>query len=223
MKNPAVLWYPGDFIASTSLWNNEQCGAYIRLLNYQFVLGHLSLEQIDMVTKDDIVLNKFIKDKKGLFFNQRMQQEIDKRSQYIESRSKNKLGKTKEKNKNHMKIISKSYENHMGNGNGNINIDNNIYYTNIELDTIFKEFLLLRKKLKAVNSERAIKMLIDKLSKYDDDTKIKMLNKSIVSSWKDVYELKEDKTPTWFDKETNKEEMTKEELAELEESLKEFR
>lgn len=193
MKNPAVLWYPSDFIASTSLWTNEQCGAYIRLLNCQFVLGHLSLEQMNMITNDETILNKFIKDKKGLFFNPRMQQEIDKRSQYIESRSKNKLGKTKEKSENHMKIISKSYQNHMGNGNINRNISNIIYYTNIELDTIFKEYLSLRKKLKAVNSERAIKTLIDKLSKYDDDTKIKMIDKSIVSSWKDVYELKEDK------------------------------
>lgn len=67
------------------------------------------------------------------------------------------------------------------------------YYTNKELNSIFNEFLLLRKKLKAVNNERAINSLINKLSLYDDDTKIKMIDKSIVSSWKDVYELKEDK------------------------------
>lgn len=70
--------------------------------------------------------------------------------------------------------------------------DNNKYkyYNNIELEDIFKEFLQIRKKLKAVNSDRAIKMLINKLSNYDDDTKYKMIEQSIVNSWKDVYELK---------------------------------
>jgi hypothetical protein len=33
-------------------------------------------------------------------------------------------------------------------------------------------------------------MLINKLNKYDDNTKIKMLENSILNSWKDVYELK---------------------------------
>lgn len=85
--------------------------------------------------------------------------------------------------------------------------DNNkyIYYNNIELEDIFKEFLQIRKKLKAVNSDRAIKMLINKLSNYDDDTKYKMIEQSIVNSWKDVYELKgqkekkkEEDVPYWF-------------------------
>ena len=36
-------------------------------------------------------------------------------------------------------------------------------------------------------------MLINKLSKYDDNIKMKMIEQSIVNSWKDVYELKENK------------------------------
>ncbi len=201
MKNPAILWYPSDFISSTVFWTNEQCGAYIRLLNYQFILGHLSQEQLYQITKDEIVLSKFIKDKNGLFYNKRLEFEIEKRQKYSESRSKNKLGKTKE-NKKDMKNISKSYENHMGNENININ-KNIIYYNNIELNNIFKEFLQIRKKLKAINSDRAIKMLLNKLSKYDDETKYKIIEQSIVHSWKDIYELKEDKTidvPKWFNK-----------------------
>lgn len=183
MKNPAVLWYASDFISSTSFWNNEQCGAYIRLLNYQFVLGHLKIEQIKSITTDVDVLKKFIQDENGLYYNKRMEIEINKRKNYSESRSKNKTGKKKD-----MKIICKSYENHMG----NININNNIvYYTNKEVDNIFKEYLDIRKKLKAVNSERAINTLKIKLDKFDDNTKIKMIEQSIVGSWKDIYELKE--------------------------------
>ena len=67
------------------------------------------------------------------------------------------------------------------------------YYKSKELQDIFIEFLQLRKTLKAVNSERAIKMLLNTLEKFDDDTKIKMIEQSIVSSWKDVYPLKSQK------------------------------
>lgn len=64
------------------------------------------------------------------------------------------------------------------------------YFDNEEVNEIFKEFLELRKKIKAVNSDRAINTLINKLNKYDDETKYKMIEQSIVNSWKDVYELR---------------------------------
>lgn len=69
----------------------------------------------------------------------------------------------------------------------------NKYYDLQKLNDLFLEFLEVRKKKKAVNSERAIKMLMNKLSKYDDETKCKMIEQSIINSWKDVYELKEQK------------------------------
>lgn len=77
--------------------------------------------------------------------------------------------------------------------NNNIIIKENIkekYFENDELNETFIEYLNLRKKLKAVNSDRAIKMLINELNSYDDDVKIKMLEQSIVNSWKSVYPLK---------------------------------
>lgn len=67
------------------------------------------------------------------------------------------------------------------------------YFDKVELNEIFIEFLQLRKKLKAVNSDRAINSLLKKLNNYDDDTKYKMIEQSIVSSWKNVYEIKENK------------------------------
>lgn len=70
---------------------------------------------------------------------------------------------------------------------------NEIYFENEEVNNLFVEFLNIRKKVKAVNSDLAIKKLINKLNKYGDDIKIKMLENSIVNSWKDVYELKEKK------------------------------
>lgn len=67
------------------------------------------------------------------------------------------------------------------------------YFESLKVNTLFNEFLELRKKIKAVNSERAINTLINKLKKYDEDTQYKMIENSIVNSWKDVYELKEQK------------------------------
>ena len=76
------------------------------------------------------------------------------------------------------------------------NIYSATYYQNEELNDIFIEFLEIRKKLKAINSDRAIKMLLNKLSKFDDQTKYAMIEQSIVHSWKDVYELKKEQTKT---------------------------
>lgn len=108
------------------------------------------------------------------------------------------------------------------------------YFANAELNALFSEFIEVRKKLKAVNSERAIKTLINKLNKYPDDVKYQMIENSIVNSWKDVYELKEKRTtsyqkpirqeevPEWINKEIKKEEMTQDELDEMDELLKPF-
>ena len=84
----------------------------------------------------------------------------------------------------------------------------NKYYDNEELNNVFNEFLELRKKLKVVNTDRAIKLLLNKLNEYDDDTKKQMLEQSIMNSWKSVYELKNKKenVPSWFNKEVKNEE-----------------
>ena len=66
------------------------------------------------------------------------------------------------------------------------------YFADAGLDALFAEFLELRKKLKAVNSDKAIAMLVNELNRHDgDDIKTAKINRSIVSSWKDVYPLKE--------------------------------
>lgn len=107
----------------------------------------------------------------------------------------------------------REYQNDTTNTNNNYNNNNNnkkreniekLYFENNKVNDIFLEFLDLRKKIKAVNSDRAINTLINKLNKYDDDTKFMMIEQSIVNSWKDVYELKnkqskkEDDTVEWF-------------------------
>ena len=67
------------------------------------------------------------------------------------------------------------------------------YFESLKVNTIFNEFLELRKKLKAINSERAINSLINKLNNYDEETQYKMIEQSIVNSWKGLFEIKERK------------------------------
>ena len=67
------------------------------------------------------------------------------------------------------------------------------YFESLKVNTIFIDFLELRKRLKAVNTERAINMLINKLNEYDEETQYKMIEQSIVNSWKGIFELKQNK------------------------------
>lgn len=105
------------------------------------------------------------------------------------------------------------------------------YFSNKDLNDIFLDFLDVRKKLRAVNSERAINSLIKTLSNYNDETKYQMIENSITNSWKNVYPLKEnikqsirkEIVPSWFDKEIKAEPMSPEEQAEMEELFKPFK
>lgn len=107
------------------------------------------------------------------------------------------------------------------------NIYNNIYFNNKELNSIFIDFLEMRKKLKAVNSDRAINMLINKLNNYDDETKYKMIEQSIENSWKGLFELKKsyqpkkiiDDKPTWLNQDIQPDIATLEEVEEFKKRL----
>lgn len=148
---------------------------------------------------------------------------------YIESEIKYKEG-SKEILNRYLKILKEGYLRNLKGGikenlkDNNTSINNTRYnninkkdfYENNELNNLFKEFLELRKKIKAVNSERAINMLLNKLSKYEDNIKIKMIERSILNSWKDVYELPKEKykepEPSWLNQEIKeRDELTDEE------------
>lgn len=91
-------------------------------------------------------------------------------------------------------------KNNKNNKNKEINIKENIskdiqkkYFESLKVNSLFNDFLEQRTKLKAVNSERAISALINKLNNYDENTQIKMIENSIVNSWKGLFEIKENK------------------------------
>ncbi|WP_195540365.1 DUF4373 domain-containing protein [Eubacterium maltosivorans] len=62
-----------------------------------------------------------------------------------------------------------------------------VYFDNPELNQLFLEYLDIRKVIKAVNTERAVTLLLNKLRPYDDAVKKAAIEAAITGSWKSVY------------------------------------
>jgi uncharacterized protein YdaU (DUF1376 family) len=120
-KDPAFLFYPGDWNLGTMHLTLLEKGAYLELLMLQFAKGEFTLAHAKHMLKDNFetawpsIKEKFITD--GTYYwNKRLREEQLKRVVYTESRKKNASSpkRNREKNQEHM------YE-HMENVNENIN------------------------------------------------------------------------------------------------------
>jgi len=122
-KDPAFLFYTGDFSTGTQFFDDEQLGKYMRLLMAQHQHGHLSEKQMLHICKsyDKDIFIKFIQDDNGMFFNRRLDEEIFKRKKYTDSRSNNKSGRKASKNEDLEEITKESYDLHMEDENKDIN------------------------------------------------------------------------------------------------------
>jgi len=124
-KDPAMLWYWADWHSGTVTFSRHLKGCYIDLLHAQFNNGHLSLDEVKTVLGSDFgsswptIQKKFSVDPQGLYFNERLELEKEKRMAFTDSRKKN-------LKKSHMTTHIKSHmEHHMENGNENINLIGN--------------------------------------------------------------------------------------------------
>ena len=90
-KDPAFLFYTQDFYVGTAFLTHEQTGKYIRLMCAQHQHGRLSEEMILQICGDldKSVLQKFSVDENNLYYNVRLETEIEKRKRFSESRRKN--------------------------------------------------------------------------------------------------------------------------------------
>lgn len=129
MKDPAILFYTSDFLSGTMTMTDDQVGKYIRLLCLQHQKGRLTEKDMLFICKsyDEDIFSKFEKNGDGRYFNRRLEDEVTKRLKYSESRSNNRKNKEKETNQpsslpEHMINICKTYDEHMGNENENINV-----------------------------------------------------------------------------------------------------
>ncbi len=94
-KDPALLFYPADFIISTIGLSLKERGEYITLLCLQHQNGHLSKREIKAVSRNisKHVLAFFELDENGLYYNKGVDEEIKRRKAYSESRGKNGIKK----------------------------------------------------------------------------------------------------------------------------------
>lgn len=114
-KDPAFPFYTNDFDSKTKFFTNEQVGMYLRLLMAQHQHGHLTKEQMTFICGryDKDVFAKFQPDDDGLFFNDRLDAEIDKRKKYSESRKINRNSSKKNLKEESETTHDSTYVNHM--------------------------------------------------------------------------------------------------------------
>lgn len=188
-KDPAFLFYPGDWLGGTMTFSRSQKGAYIDLLMSQFNQGRLSLEDIKDVLGSDFdtmwerkLKSKYKVDEKGFFYNERLDLEQQKRKNFSESRRKNK-GHMTDHMTDHM-------SNHMEDENKDV-IENII---RTELETKIEEFYAFRKEMKKpiLNASKGQFLnTLTKLSGGQEGIAIEILNQSIANGWQGIFELKQ--------------------------------
>lgn len=224
-KDPAFLFYYQDFLVGTDDFKNEEVGAYIRCLCIQAAKGGISANHMIKICESpdvhNLIKKKFIwYPEEGVFRNERLSEEVEKRKRFCESRGKNKKGKK------HVKIISKSYENHMEDEDENEIEEENVFNTGgvgEEIKTekktkkhmssakdtegiplpfkspafvsIWSEWLQHRKEARIKNYTptglRRVFSGLVKMSNNDEDIAILIIDQSLSKGWQGFFELKQ--------------------------------
>ena len=123
-KDPAFLFYPGDWLGGTMGMTFEEKGAYLELLLFQFNNGKFTIASAKLVlsicsaSAFEKVIQKFDTDGK-YYWKQKLHDEIERRKKFTESRRNNaKSNKSYQKNK-------KAYAKHMETETETVTITNN--------------------------------------------------------------------------------------------------
>ena len=127
-KDPAFLFYPNDWLGGTMGMTFEEKGAYMELLMMQFNRGHMTSDMIGQVVGQtwDKVKHKFVQDSKKMWYNERLDLEIERRKKYTKSRKNNLSGKNQySKPDKNTDLKSGHMTSHMENENENVNEDIN--------------------------------------------------------------------------------------------------
>ena len=142
-KDPAFLFYSSDFLNGVADLTMEERGQFITLLCLQHQKGTLTDKTIRLslgsVSVD--VLSKFSKDKDGNYFNERLNEEIEKRIQFTESRRNN--GSKGGRPKNNTKPLGLAKHNLMEDVNENENEDININKSKCTFEEVY-EYMAIR-------------------------------------------------------------------------------
>jgi len=159
MKDPAFLFYSSDFLTGTYFLNDNQVGKFIRLLCFHHQKGRLTKEHMLKIclTYDKDIFDLFTQDENGLYFNERLESEVNRRKKYSESRRSNRKKKTN--NETPVLNISKTYDQHMETETETETIT--ITKTEVEIYPSFEDFWDLYDK--KTGNKTLIKPKFDKL------------------------------------------------------------
>jgi uncharacterized protein YdaU (DUF1376 family) len=140
-KDPAFLFYPGDYVSGTMGMTFEEKGAYMDLLMLQFNRGHMNTHMIQHTVGHlwDQVKCKFIQDNEGLWYNVRLDVEKEKRKTFTESRRNNIKPKDKPSYEPPYETHMQHHmDSHMENVNENINKDINTNKSKCSFEQAFE-------------------------------------------------------------------------------------
>jgi len=211
-KDPAFLFYPGDWLGGTLGMTLEEKGAYLELLICQFNSGHMTSHMVGRMVGQVFgqIQGKFKKDENGLWYNERLDVEIEKRNSFINSRKNNLKGLNQyKKNGGHMR-------GHMEDENENINISSkggmggkpkwaeNFKNFNPEIKYAFESekfgamwdyWLKYKrerkdKKYTTTGEQATIKGLYDK-AEGSIDKAAEIINQSIQQNWAGLFEVRD--------------------------------
>jgi hypothetical protein len=206
-KDPAFLFYPGDWQGGTMTMSRHIKGCYIDLLVAQFNSGPLSLEEIKIVLGADFgswpaLSKKFKTNDIGLFFNERLAAEKAKRIEHSQKQKErvnkrwNKYGNDsgntavlplENENENENELKTKS-EKKVSRGT---DIPIPIPFGSQEFTAAWDEWNQYRIERKKQITPSTAKRQLQHLARYPEPIAIKMIEQSITHGWEGLFELKE--------------------------------
>lgn len=199
-KDPAFLFYPGDWLGGTLLFSRSHKGAYMDLLMAQYANGHLSIDEIRGVLNGDFesmwesrLSAKFKVDDKGLYFNEKLDEVLAGRRLFTASRLSNLKGNSKKKNTHTGTHMETHMETHMGGHMENENENENIIF---KVSKEKKEKTTIKKNSTKVQSEKSIEIIeyLNELNgtNFRTDTKatVRLIDQRIGEGYS-IQELKE--------------------------------
>lgn len=203
-KDPAILFYTGDFLNGCTDLTFEERGQYITLLCLQHQKGHLSEKTIRLtvgsVSVD--VLKKFIKDEEGNYYNDRMDEEIKKRQHFLDTRYFNgkKGGRPSKPNR---KPNKEPTENLSENEDENEDTNNkgakkfNFDFVEEQFKDVFNSWLQYKKERKETyktqTSLEACYRNLKKLSSNNPEVAKEIIENSFANNWSGLFAIKNNK------------------------------
>ena len=210
MKDPAFLFYPGDWLGGTLGMTLEEKGAYLELLICQFNSGHMTSHMVGRMVGQVFgqIQDKFKKDENGLWYNKRLDIEIEKRNSFINSRKNNLKGFNQyKKNGGHMEGHMEDENENIYKGKGGVgekpqwaenfnNYNPKIKYPfeSEKFGAIWDYWLKYKKERKdkkytTTGEQATINSLSDKAGGSIDKA-AEIINQSIQQNWAGLFELK---------------------------------